>query len=188
MFKNVVELAKQICQLKLRQGDKAADCTMGNGNDTAFLCGLVGEEGKVYAFDIQEEAIINTREKLGQLKLQDRAVLIRDGHETIDSYIKEPIRLFMFNLGYLPKGDHEITTKKDTTLQAVQKCLDLLEPDGLILLVIYPGHERGKEEKEALAAFAATLNQKTFNVAHIRLTNQVNDPPELLCIEKVLPR
>ncbi|WP_088229037.1 class I SAM-dependent methyltransferase [Desulfosporosinus sp. FKB] len=188
MFKNVVELAKQICQLKLKQGDKAVDCTMGNGNDTTFLCDLVGEEGKVYAFDIQEEAITNTREKLQQLKLQDRAVLIRDGHETIDSYIKEPIRLFMFNLGYLPKGDHEITTQKDTTLQAVQKCLDLLEPDGLILLVIYPGHERGREEQEALAAFASTLNQKTYNVAHICLTNQVNNPPELLCIEKVLPR
>lgn len=161
---------------------------MGNGNDTAFLCSLVGEKGIVYAFDIQEDAVINTRKKLQELDFLERTEIIHDGHQNIDNYIKEDVKLVIFNLGYLPKGNHEITTKKETTIEAVQKCLGILEPNGIILLVIYPGHENGKAEKEALESFTSKLNQKTYNVAHICFTNQVNNPPELICIEKVCPK
>lgn len=94
--------------------------------------------------------------------------------------------MVIFNLGYLPRGNHEITTKMETTIEAVQKCVDILEPNGIILLSIYTGHENGKKEKEALENFTATLNQKEYNVAHICFANQINNPPELICIEKVL--
>ncbi|MDP4161050.1 MAG: class I SAM-dependent methyltransferase [Bacillota bacterium] len=187
-FKNVLEIAKELCTLKLNPGDIAVDCTMGNGNDTSFLCSLVGEKGKIYAFDIQEEAVIATRKKLQKLNLLERAELILDGHQNIDKYFIGNVRLVIFNLGYLPRGNHEITTKKETTLQAVQKCLDLLEPNGIILLVIYPGHENGKLEKEALESFTSKLNQKVYNAANICFTNQINHPPELICIEKVCPK
>ena len=185
---NAVDISKRICKLKLSHGDIAVDCTMGNGNDTVFLCNLVGENGKVYAFDIQEEALINTRKKLEQLNCLERAEIILDGHQNIDKYVKENVRLVIFNLGYLPKGNHEITTKKETTLQAVQKCLKLLEPNGIILLIIYPGHENGQKEKEALDSFTSELNQKEYSVAKIFFTNQINNPPELICIEKVCPK
>lgn len=188
IFINVVEIAKRICQAKLNSGDTVIDCTMGNGNDTAFLCRLVGEKGKVYAFDIQEDAITNTRKKLEELNFLERAEIILDGHQIIDNYIKENVKLVIFNLGYLPKGNHEITTKKETTIEAVQKCLDILEPNGIILLIIYPGHENGKREKEALESFTSKLNQKEYNVANICFTNQINNPPELICIEKVCPK
>jgi len=187
-FINAVEISKGICHSKLSIGDTAVDCTMGNGNDTAFLCSLVGEKGKVYGFDIQEEAILNTRKRLEELNVLERSVLILDGHETIDKYIKETVKVVIFNLGYLPKGNHKITTKKETTLEAVQKCLGLLEPNGIILLIIYPGHENGKLEKEALESFASTLNQKDYNVVKISFQNQINYPPELICIEKVCPK
>ncbi|MDQ7094783.1 class I SAM-dependent methyltransferase [Desulfosporosinus sp. PR] len=185
VFTNVVEIAKSICRLKLAPGDWAVDCTMGNGNDTAFLCSLVGEKGKVYAFDIQEDAVLNTCKKLRALNFLERTEIIRDGHQNIDNYLKEKVKLAIFNLGYLPGGNHEITTEKDTTLEAVRKCLGILRPNGIILLVIYPGHANGKAEKEALKSFTSQLNQKTYNVAHICFTNQVNNPPELICIEKV---
>ena len=188
IFTNVIEISKRICRLKLNNGDTAVDCTMGNGNDAAFLCHLVGERGRVYAFDIQEEAVINTRKKLQELDFIERAEMILDGHQNIDKYIKENVKLVIFNLGYLPKGNHEITTKKETTIEAVQKCLDILEPNGIILLIIYTGHENGKTEKEALESFASKLNQKEYNVANICFANQVNNPPELICIEKVVPR
>lgn len=187
-FTNVIEISKELCTLKLNNGDTAVDCTMGNGNDTEFLCHLVGDKGKVYAFDIQEEAVINTSKKLEKLNFLERAELILDGHQNIDKYIKQSVKLVIFNLGYLPRGNHEITTKKETTLQAVQKCLDILEPNGIILLVIYPGHENGKIEKEALERFTSGLKQKEYNVANICFTNQINNPPELICIEKVCPR
>lgn len=188
LFQNAVEISKTIAESKLKDGDVAVDCTMGNGNDTAFLCSLVGENGKIYAFDIQESAVINTRKKLLELNLVGRAELILDGHQTIDKYIKENVKLVIFNLGYLPKGNHEITTEKETTIEAVKKCLDILKYNGIILLVIYPGHEKGKEEKEALENFTSGLNQKEYNVAKLTFMNQINNPPELICIEKVLPK
>ncbi|MDO0824260.1 class I SAM-dependent methyltransferase [Desulfosporosinus nitroreducens] len=186
IFKNAIEIAKGICKSKLGNGDIAVDCTMGNGYDTVFLCHLVGEEGKVYAFDIQEEAAINTEKRLKELKLLERAEIILTGHENIDKYVKEGVaQLVIFNLGYLPKGNHEVTTKKETTIEALQKCLGLLKPNGIILLVVYSGHENGKMELRALEDFTATLNQKEYNVAKICFTNQINNPPELICIEKV---
>ena len=188
IFTNVVEIAKRICKSKLNVGDIAVDCTMGNGNDTALLCHLVGDKGKVFAFDIQEEAVKNTRKKLQALEILERAEIIIDGHENIDEYIKGNVRLVIFNLGYLPKGNHHITTKMETTLEAVQKCLDILEPNGIILLIVYSGHEEGKTEKEALESFTSRLNQKEFSVVHIGFTNQINNPPELICIEKVCPK
>lgn len=187
-FINAIEISKTICQIKLTNGDTAVDCTMGNGNDTAFLCSLVGEKGKVYAFDIQEIALINTRNKLQELNFLERAEIILDSHQNIGKYIKEKVKLVIFNLGYLPKGDHEITTKKETTIEAVQKCLDILEPNGIILLVIYTGHENGKLEKEALESYTSALSQKDYNVANVCFANQINNPPELICIEKVCPR
>lgn len=185
IFNNVIEISKRICKLKLQNGDIAVDCTMGNGNDTAFLCQLVGDKGKVYAFDIQEQALASTSKKLVALNYLDRARLILDGHQNIDKYVTEHVRLIIFNLGYLPKGNHEITTTKESTLEAVQKCLQLLEPNGIILLIVYPGHENGRIEKEALDSFTVKLNQKEYNVAKISLVNQINNPPELICIEKV---
>lgn len=188
MFINAVEISKKICEEKLKDGDIAVDCTMGNGNDTAFLCSFVGENGKVYAFDIQESAFINTREKLSELNLIERTELILDGHQNIDRYVKGNVKLVIFNLGYLPKGNHEITTQKETTLAAVKKCLNLLKPNGIILLVIYYGHKNGKEEKAALESFTSDLNQKEYNVVRLSFTNQINNPPELICIEKVIPK
>lgn len=185
IFKNAVQIAKIICRAKLSQGDIAVDCTMGNGNDTIFLCGLVGEKGKVYAFDIQEEAVSNTRKRLQELNLLERTEIVLDGHQNIDKYVKGNVGLVIFNLGYLPKGDHAITTKKETTLEAVRKSMGLLKPNGIILLVVYSGHENGKLEKEALKNFTSTINQKEYNVSQICLTNQINSPPELICIEKV---
>jgi tRNA1(Val) A37 N6-methylase TrmN6 len=186
MITNVIEISKRLCESKLSIGDTAVDCTMGNGNDTAFLCSLVGEKGKIYAFDIQEEAVINTTKRLQELDFLERAEIILDGHHNIDKYIKGNVRLVIFNLGYLPKGNHKITTKKETTIEAVKKCLDILESNGIILLIIYAGHENGKTEKLALEEFTSKLNQKEYNVAKICFTNQINYPPELICIEKVL--
>ena len=43
----------------LKEGDVAIDATAGNGYDTLKLCKAVGNSGKVYAFDIQKDAIEN---------------------------------------------------------------------------------------------------------------------------------
>lgn len=185
LFINAVGISKEICKLKIKEGDIVIDATMGNGNDTAFLCELVGESGKVYAFDIQENAVQNTKEKLVKLNIEDRARLIHDGHENIDRYILEKVKLAIFNLGYLPRGDKEITTKSETTIESIKKSLDILDDGGIILLIIYPGHESGYHEKLAIEHFSKQLNQKIFSVVDIKFANQINSPPEIICIEKL---
>lgn len=182
-FTNAVNISKEVCKNKLEKGDTAVDATMGNGNDTLFLCDLVGERGKVYSFDIQNEAIDNTKEKMRKNNV-DWAELILDGHENMDEYIKEEPKIILFNLGYLPGKSKDITTKRQTTLKAVEKSLNIVKKGGVIILVIYPGHEEGMLEKEVLIGFCKEICQKDFNVAKLEFINQINNPPMMICIEK----
>lgn len=184
LFFNAVRLSKEFSRLKVKNGDTVVDATMGNGNDTAFLCDLVGEDGRVYAFDIQEQALVNTKDRLDKLGYSQRAVLIKDGHENMTKYIDESLSLILFNLGYLPKGDHNITTNRETTIKAIESGLTLLKDTGLMIVVIYSGHENGFYEKEDIHKFIKELDQKTFNVVNMSFANQVNTPPEIVCIEK----
>lgn len=181
---NAMNLAKELCIKKVKRGDVVVDATMGNGNDTIFLCELVGEEGTVYSFDIQKNAIENTKENLKSNNIRGQVELILDGHENIDKYIKEKVKLVMFNLGYLPKAEHKITTNADTTIIAIEKSLKLLQKNGVVILVIYHGHKEGKEEKENIKRFVKDLNQKQYNVIELCFVNQVNNPPVLVAVEK----
>ena len=61
---DLVGLHKHFILEHLGEGDVAVDFTMGNGGDTLFLSKTVGESGRVYAFDIQEEALNSTIEHL----------------------------------------------------------------------------------------------------------------------------
>lgn len=185
LFTNAVNMSKDISKVKIDKGDIVVDATMGNGNDTAFLCELVGNHGKVYAFDIQEEAIKNTYERVLKLGFENRVKLIYDGHENIDSYIKEEVSFIIYNLGYLPRGNHEITTQSITTIKSIEKGLEILGDNGIIVIVVYPGHESGKKESEALENFTKNLEQERFSVLNMKFTNQINNPPELICIEKI---
>ena len=91
----------------IKEGDCCIDATMGKGGDTYYLCSKTGESGKVYAFDVQADALRQTREKLDKHKMN--AELILDGHEHMKEYVKEmTVSCIMFNLGYLPGGDHHL--------------------------------------------------------------------------------
>ena len=118
----------------------AVDMTTGNGNDTYFLCKLAK---KVYGFDIQKEAIENTKNKTKEFA---NLVLINDNHANTDKYINEKIDLAIFNLGYLPNSESKIVTKKENSLTAFKKAYDLLNDNGYIIITFYLGHVGGKDE------------------------------------------
>ena len=85
------------------QGGTYIDATMGNGNDTLFLCRLAGQSGHVWAFDIQECALQNTKALLLANGCLDQASLILDGHEHMSQYLEpESADVICFNFGYLP--------------------------------------------------------------------------------------
>lgn len=165
-------------------GAKAIDATMGNGHDTCWLCELAGEEGRVYAFDIQPEAVERTRERLCEAGLGERAKLFCAGHERMAEFVNEPVDAIVFNLGWLPGTEHGVTTHMETTLAAVNAALELLKEDALMTVCIYPGHDEGKRELNALMDWASNLDDRRFDVLLKTYLNQPNDPPRMLAIRK----
>lgn len=180
-------LVQTLLKQKLTPGTVAVDATMGNGHDTLFLAQLVGPTGKVYAFDIQENALMKTRDRLlaSGIEPSGQVQLIQDGHQEVLKYVQEPIDAAMFNLGYLPGGDHTKVTQGETTIKALEGLLQLLIPGGIITLMIYHGHPGGKEEKGAVEAYLRELSSNTYLVTEMKYMNRKNDPPVIVVIEKV---
>jgi len=185
VLKNSLAISHEMVSKVVLPGDIVIDATAGNGNDTVFLASLVGENGKVYAFDIQEQAINNTYKKVVDRNYQDRVKIIRDGHQNLDLYVKEKVKAVMFNLGYLPGGDHSVATRGETTAEAVKKAMELLAVNGIISIVVYYGGDSGFEEKEYLMDFFSRIDNKQFSVAKTEFINQANCPPIFVCIEKL---
>ena len=176
--------AEEIHRKLLEEGDIAIDATMGNGYDTLRLCRLVGDSGKVYAFDIQEEAIEATRGLLEREGLAGRAILIHAGHQDMKEYVKEEANSAVFNLGWLPGARHAVTTLADTTLPAVQACLELLKPGGMLTVCVYPGHEEGARERDLLITWAKRLDPLRYDCVIHAYLNQPGDPPLLIAVRK----
>lgn len=164
--------------------DTVIDATVGNGIDTEFLARTVKQNGHVYGFDIQEQAIKFTTKRLTDQHLDHQVTLIKDSHENIQKYIQEPIKAAIFNLGYLPGGDKNIITQPPKTITAIKNCLKLLEKNGMVVIVIYYGHAGGNDEKEALIKWTSQLNQKQYAVLQYQFINQIHCPPILLAIQK----
>ena len=87
-------------------------------------------------------------------------------------------------LGYLPSGDHSITTEHDTVRESLEDLLDLLNDKGLVLITFYPGHDEGKKEALELNKYLESLDQKTFTVVKFNFINQINNPPFTIMIQK----
>lgn len=173
----ITEFCHHFLKDYIRENDCCIDATAGNGNDTEFLCRMAGPKGKVYAFDIQKEAIVNTRQRLEQSGLSERAVLICGGHERMQEYVKEEIAVIMFNFGYLPGGDHRVATRAETSLTAVRQGLELLKVGGVMNLCIYSGGDTGYEERDVLLEFVKELDAKKWLVIVSSYYNRKNDPP-----------
>ena len=165
-----LEMAHQFLAEVITKEDVVVDATMGNGHDTAFLAQLAGQ---VYAFDIQEQALVNTQERLEKLGLQ-HVRLILDGHQHVDQYV-ETLKAAIFNLGYLPSA----------TIEAMEKICARLEKGGRMAIMIYYGHEGGDIERDAVLDFVSQLPQKDYTATIYRTLNQVNQPPFLVMIEKL---
>ncbi|EIT85527.1 putative rRNA methylase [Fictibacillus macauensis ZFHKF-1] len=184
----ILPFTRTLLQSVCHEGEIAVDGTCGNGHDTLFLANLVGETGHVYGFDVQEQAIAVTTERLEAASLLKRVTLFQQGHHQLEHLLpadaKGRVACAVFNLGYLPGSDKAIVTKGETTILAVKQLLTYLKEGGIIVLVIYHGHEGGREEKEAVLQFARNLPQKEAHVLQYGFINQSNTPPFIVAIEK----
>ncbi len=159
-LQRVLQYAQQLLTEAIEDGDTVVDATAGNGHDTLFLAQLVGDNGQVFAFDVQKSAVDATLHRLLDNALEHRALVLHTGHEHVAKHVQKPVAAAIFNLGYLPGSDHNIITKPNTTILAITDLLQLLKIGGLIILVIYHGHPGGKEERDAVIDYVSHLPQK----------------------------
>ena len=65
-----------------------------------------------------------------------------------------PFNLVVFNLGYLPGGDHAITTTAGSTLTALDALLPHMAERAAFSIIAYRGHPGGETEADAIEAWA----------------------------------
>jgi 16S rRNA C1402 N4-methylase RsmH len=187
-LQRILPFAKHLLHTVIEEGDIVVDATIGNGHDTVFLAKLVGSEGHVYGFDIQEDAIINTINRLESEQLDKHVTVVKKGHQHIKSTV--PAQLHgtvagaIFNLGYLPGGDKTIVTVPDTTISAIDQLLDIMKPEGVIVIVIYHGHEEGQIERDELMNYVNMIDPSVAHVLQYQFINKQNNPPYIVAIEK----
>lgn len=172
----IIDFAHKVLKEHLKETDNAVDATCGNGFDTLFLATYLSK-GKVFAFDIQETAIKNTKALLHQAKLSN-VYFFETSNELITLTISDPFEAVIFNLGYLPQGDKTITTKAETTIKSVESLLELskINKNLLIVLVVYVGHREGLKESNELLTFTKSLNNKEYLVTKFDNYNRSNSP------------
>jgi tRNA1(Val) A37 N6-methylase TrmN6 len=184
-MKKPLIFARDLIGHVLREGDTGVDATCGNGHDTLFLAERVGETGSVLTFDIQQEALHNTKERLAVAGLAHRVAFIHASHADLSAYLSDPVAAIMFNLGYLPGGDHQIKTDAQSTVQALRASVSAIKKGGVITILAYTGHPGGVEEYSDVCEFLSALPQQEFNVLSYRYINQKNNPPVLLAVSRM---
>jgi SAM-dependent methyltransferase len=184
-FISVLGQAHEFVRQRLHPGDIAVDATAGNGVDTLFLAQRVGKRGHVYAFDIQQQALTNTRERLEKAGVLANVILIHDSHARLLDHLPETVHgqvaAVMFNFGYLPGGDPSVITQIESSLSALKAALKVLKTGGIISAVLYRGHPGGEEEARAIYDFVSNLPSDRYEVYNYRPLNRRN-APELVAI------
>jgi hypothetical protein len=186
-FKPHIEHAHALWKEHLEQNDLAIDATCGNGHDSVVLAKLTG--GNLWALDIQEKAIENTK---GRLKAELDEDLFSKVQFHLGCHSKFPdaikkgaVKLVVYNLGYLPGSDKAVVTERDTTITSLNNALLLLKAHGLLSITCYPRHDAGQKETEAVLSWAASLDKSMWVVEH-KVWPQRERSPSLLIIKFAL--
>ena len=176
MQRNTLGVVHEFLRRSVRPGALCIDATAGKGRDTALLCRLAGPEGRVLAFDIQPEAVEQTRALLEAEGLSAEVVL--DSHANLEQYA-EPgtVDCVVFNFGRLPGGDPSIFTRSDTSVAALEASLRVLKPGGAVAIALYYGGANGYTERDAVLHWLETLDDRRYSVLRCDWANRRNDPP-----------
>jgi len=171
-------------------GDFAVDLTAGRGQDTLALWRMVGEQGQVVAFDIQQDALRQTQQRLLEagatvrmvapdclsLSVQPGVDLLNCCHSRYAEVIAAAPTAIIANLGYLPGGNQQLITTSETTLEALHQALVGLTLGGRLAVVVYPGHAGGAEEAMSVDRLFSTLDSHYYDVLQLQLPNRTQAP------------
>lgn len=191
---NTLGLAHEFLAAHVHPGDFCIDATVGRGRDTLFLTQRVGATGQIVGLDIQAEAISSAQKLLVEHGLQVQATfsgapkapvttaahvrLYEDCHSHIARYAApESVDAIVFNFGWLPGGNHNQFSTATTSVPAVQAALELLKPGGVMSLSLYHGRNNGTDERDALLAFLANIDNRRFTVLQGTFLNRTGSIP-----------
>ena len=173
---NTLGLVHAFLRENVAEGAFCIDATAGKGRDTALLCRLAGEEGRVLAFDVQQSAIDQTKALLEQEGI--KAQVIMDSHANMERYAEaETADCVVFNLGRLPGGDPHIFTLAESSVQAIDASLRLLKKGGVMAIALYYGRENGYDEKNAVLEHLKNLDDRKYTVLTCDWSNRRGEPP-----------
>lgn len=173
---NISNLAHCIINNFVLNKGVAIDATLGNGYDTDFLSNIFQD---VYSFDIQRQACENYI-----LKGIDNVTVINDSHHLFKKYIDKNVDCIIYNLGFLPGGDKNITTIHETSLGSIKEGLEILSNSGIMIICIYRGHSEGKIEESFILNYLKTLPKNKFGVMVHSYLNRDEVAPLLVVVEK----
>lgn len=186
-MKRLTELAHDEVRQVVSAGDVVIDATAGNGYDTCFLAELVGPQGTVHAFDVQQEALTSTAARLKALDLA-WCRLHHASHAEMSEIVPQEahghVAAVMFNLGYLPGGDKQQITTADSTRAALRQAMELLRPGGLISILAYLGHPGGQQEAKAIEQSLVDIDPQRFSVEFHLTPNATPTAPRLYLVRK----
>ncbi len=177
MYKPMRLFVNNYLKENVTKNDVVIDATIGNGNDTLLLANL---SCFVYGFDIQDEALTNTRTLLDSHNLTNYQ-LIKDSHLNLFNYVTN-FKGVVFNLGYLPKGNKAIHTNSLDTLKIVKSLVEHKDFPTFICLTCYVGHEEGQKESELLLDYVNSLSNKYHVIKHLNEKSAL--APFVIIIEK----
>ncbi|MFV0420875.1 class I SAM-dependent methyltransferase [Oleidesulfovibrio sp.] len=184
---SIIEFTHSLLKRVLQAGDIALDATTGNGHDTMFLAACVGPQGHVYGFDVQQQAVENTAQRLQDNGAEGYCTLFHCGHEEVARRVPDMqgrLSCAMFNLGYLPGSDKSVVTRHTTTIAALESLKDMLKPGGLITLHLYAGHAGGDAEAQAVEEYCNVLPWPEWRVLRYDFANKQKNRETLLVLEK----
>ncbi|MHB8124088.1 MAG: tRNA (mnm(5)s(2)U34)-methyltransferase [Desulfitobacteriaceae bacterium] len=183
-LRDIQGLLRSFLQPLILPGDNVLDATAGRGRDTLFLAECVGPTGRVYALDIQEQAIQETSRLLFDKGMTDRVLLYCLDHARCREVIPDRLRAVIFNLGYLPGSDHSIVTLKESTLRGIQEALKLLQVGGLLALTVYRGHPGAEDEATVIEKLLTSLPKSYYSTLEGRYLNQGEKSPYWIMVQK----
>lgn len=183
----ILELVPLHLRSLIQSGDSVVDATAGNGYDCQWLAEAVGSSGCVHAFDIQEEALATTRQRLQVAGLDQQLQCHLRCHSDMAQHVPAGQRVILFNLGYLPGSERLVTTLRASTLVALKASLDLLAVGGCLSVMSYTGHAAGQEEYHAVEQFFHKLPISRFTVICSTCHNGGKRAPVLFTVQKQCP-
>lgn len=178
----LTEQAQSLVRDVVQPGETSIDATAGNGHDTCFLAEAVGNDGQVFAFDVQSDALQRTAARLTDVGFANVTLHQRSHAEMSDAIPKSSqgsVAAVMFNLGYLPGGDHAVTTRTESSITAIKTALSLLRPGGIVTVLAYPGHAGGDDEAGSVQRLIDELPAAEFETSIRRSATTSETAPRL---------